>query len=100
MRHLGFMEFFAKQQSVKKIEWIENQKNTGKNYWDFVGTFMCDCKCVSVCGCACMLVWVIVAYYCVSSFFSSRLVSIQVVHPYSVSFYRSGQISIWSMAYQ
>ena len=45
-----------------------------------------------------------------SSFFSSRFVSMQVVHPYSiidwplpgrncVSFYWSGVISIWSMSY-
>ena len=35
-------------------------KNTVKNRWNFVGIFTCDFKCVSVCGCVRMLVWVII----------------------------------------
>ena len=53
-------------QAVNKMKRIENRKNIVKKRWDFEGIFTCYRKCVSVCGCVRLFVWVIVAYYCVS----------------------------------
>ena len=60
LQPLGFMEFLQNNnhQAVKKMKWIE--KIQSKDYWDFVGIFTCDCKCVS--GGVRMLVWLIIAY--------------------------------------
>ena len=46
------------------MEWIENRKYE-KIQTKTVGiSFMCGCKCVSVCGCVRMRVCVIVTYGC------------------------------------
>ena len=63
-------------QAVKKMEWIENRKNTVKKPWDFVWIFMCRSKCVCVCVCVCVRVCVCVcvcACVCVYGLYSCVL---------------------------
>ena len=62
LRPLGFMEFFANKQAVKKMKWIENRKNTVKKPLGFCGNLYVW-RCVSVWVCVCADAWV--GYSCV-----------------------------------
>ena len=63
----GFHEVFCKTTTIRQLRWNELKiENTKKYRQKTIGiSFVCGRKCMSVCGCVRIRVYVIVTYGCV-----------------------------------